>query len=385
MKKLFHLFPFLVVAVLVVLSSPAQAADADHASAEALCIPEVFEPARADCLKLGPSQYMAEMAAQGITLPLRPPPGLAPPAELRYVDNFYARVVSADAQVYGSLEDAVAGASPLYTLEAGFDFVSYVDRVEVRGAPYYMIDYGIWMRGGDMSRISAMPGFQGLRFSNTPDREFGWVLFETQSRRTPGAAGQGSPVRTYYRYDRVTVYRVEQIDDQDWYLVGPDEWLEGRLVGRVTPNPMPPEGVENGRWVEVNLAEQTLAVYEDREMAFATLMASGVPGQWTQPGLFQAYKKKANETMSGSFTADRSDFYYLEDVPWTIYFDQARALHGTYWHNSFGIPQSRGCVNLSTGDARWVFDWIQEGDWIYVWDPTGETPTDPAFYGAGGA
>jgi hypothetical protein len=25
-----------------------------------------------------------------------------------------------------------------------------------------------------------------------------------------------------------------------------------------------------------------------------------------------------------------------------------------------------------------------EGDYVYVWDPTGKTPTDPALYGAGG-
>ena len=103
------------------------------------------------------------------------------------------------------------------------------------------------------------------------------------------------------------------------------------------------------------------------------------------PGLFQIYKKVEAETMRGSTEADRSDFYYLEDVPWTMYFDQARALHGTFWHNRFGWPQSRGCVNLSPGDANWLFQWAKEGDWVYVWDPTGRTPTDPSFYGAGGA
>ena len=43
----------------------------------------------------------------------------------------------------------------------------------------------------------------------------------------------------------------------------------------------------------------------------------------------------------------QDDFYYLEDVPWTMYFDEARALHGAYWHNGFGYPHSHGCVNLS--------------------------------------
>ena len=39
--------------------------------------------------------------------------------------------------------------------------------------------------------------------------------------------------------------------------------------------------------------------------------------------------------MRGSFEADHSDAYYLEDVPWTMYYDKERALHGAYWHNGF--------------------------------------------------
>jgi lipoprotein-anchoring transpeptidase ErfK/SrfK len=68
-----------------------------------------------------------------------------------------------------------------------------------------------------------------------------------------------------------------------------------------------------------------------------------------------------------------------------MYFDQARDMHGTYWHNRFGWPASRGCVNLSPGDANWLFQWAQEGDWVCVWHPTGKTPTDPSLYGDEGA
>ena len=386
MVAIFRLPLLLLAPIVSLLSMSASSPDTAGASRpHVLCLPEIYQVIDSDCLASGPSQYLKDMAVQGITFPLQPLPGVRPSEELRAVSNLYAQVVSPGAAVYSSLDDAVGGTAPRYTLEAGFDYISYIDRVEVNGRPYYAIDHGAWMRGGDLSRISAMPRFQGLEFFSTPTTDFGWVLFETVSKEEPGYANQDNEIQTYYRYDRVPVYQVRQVEGQDWYLIGPGEWIEGRRVGRVTPNPVPPEGVDNDRWVEVNLAEQTLAVYEDRAMVFATLMASGIPGQWTQPGLFQAYLKKANETMSGSFTTNRSDFYYLEDVPWTVYFDQARAFHGTYWHNSFGIPQSRGCVNLSTGDARWLFDWIEEGDWIYVWDPTGETPTDPSLYSAGGA
>ena len=66
--------------------------------------------------------------------------------------------------------------------------------------------------------------------------------------------------------------------------------------------------------------------------------STGVDPFWTRPGIFQIYVKKPAETMSGATEADRSDYYYLEDVPWTMYFDEERALHGAYWHNMFGYP-----------------------------------------------
>jgi len=104
---------------------------------------------------------------------------------------------------------------------------------------------------------------------------------------------------------------------------------------------------------------------------------------YTQPGVFQIYQKLDLETMQGAFEADRSDYYYLQDVPWTMYFDQARALHAAYWRTYFGYPQSHGCVNLSPGDANWLYQWAQEGDTVWVHDPSGRTPTDEDYYGPG--
>ena len=89
--------------------------------------------------------------------------------------------------------------------------------------------------------------------------------------------------------------------------------------------------------------------------------------------------------MSGAFEADKSDYYLFDGVPWTMYFDQARALHGAYWRANFGYSETHGCVNLSLGDANWLYQWAEVGDWVYVWDPSGLTPTDPELYTAGGA
>jgi len=170
-----------------------------------------------------------------------------------------------------------------------------------------------------------------------------------------------------------------------WLMIGPDEWIDKSKTALVYPASTPPQGITNGRWIEVNLLEQTISVYQNNRLVFATLTSTGIPGWWTRPGLFQVTEKLEKTPMSGAFEADRSDYYYLEDVPWTMYFDEARALHGAYWHNYFGYEQSHGCVNLSPGDSHWLYLWANVGDYVYVWDPSGQTPTDPGLYSAGGA
>jgi hypothetical protein len=350
-----------------------------------LCLPGQGYRFSGDCLRSGPVEYLDKMAGLGITFPLRQLTVRKADQTLTAVPYYYAQVTSDNAPVYSSLEDAVRGEPVLRRIEPGFDFVTYIDAAEVQGKRYYMIDPGIWMDGKDLSRIGATSSLQGVTFQRTPNVQFGWIRNQAESKRSPGYFPNDYTGQIYYRYDIVQIYDIREINDERWYLIGPDLWIEGRQVSRVIPNTTPPEGVENGRWIEVNLEEQTLAVYDQSRLVFAAIVATGRDWTWTQPGLFQIYTKKETETMQGAFTADRSDYYYLEDVPWTMYFDQARALHGTYWHNSFGYQASRGCVNLSPGDANWLFTWAQEGDWVYVWDPSGRTPTDPNLYGSGGA
>ena len=160
--------------------------------------------------------------------------------------------------------------------------------------------------------------------------------------------------------------------------------IEHRFIARVIPNYTRPEGVPVDKWIEVNLYEQTLSAYENGKLVFATLISSGTPPFYTKPGVFQVYKKLEFDPMYGTFELDRSDYYYLEEVPYIMYYDDLRALHGAYWQTLLGYQRSHGCVNLSVADSHWLYDWANEGDYVYVWDPSGETPTDPSFYGAGG-
>ncbi len=359
-----------------------------------LCYPAMYLEEPQDCLAAGPAEYLTKMGSLGISFPQRPLQAEHPSADLTLLPYLYLRLKANEATpIYNSMEAAIAGKNPTRWLEAGeMRYLSYIDAVNVNDQPkpdYFQLRDGSWVASSSVARReNAITRFQGITFTQTPTRSFGWVLPlnpYVETKRTPGYDRQDYTGHQITEYGIVEVFASQQVGDTLWHMIGPDEWVPQRAVGLVKVNTTPPEGVTSGRWVEVNLFEQTLAVYDQNRLVFATLIATGAKPFYTRPGVFPIYKRLEVTPMSGSFEADRSDYYYLDDVPYVMYYDQARALHGAYWRTRFGFPQSHGCVNLSPADARWIFEWAKDGDSVYVWDPSGQTPTDPAFYGEGGA
>jgi lipoprotein-anchoring transpeptidase ErfK/SrfK len=347
----------------------------EPASGAVVCAPGVYPEPPGDCLPLGPSTYITEMATLGLTFPQRALSAFEPDPALTQLPYFYFKL---DEDVV-PIVSGPGGGETGQAFQPGFVYVSYVDRVESNGV-YYMLQNGGWIPGKG-SRIGEYSRFQGVQFKKTPPSPFAWPLpFYIDSIPVYRAPSYSAPLttRVIYPYaEIVQVYATQNAEGVDWNMIGPNQWVEARIFATVTPNTTPPEGVTTGRWIDVDLAEQTLAVYDNYQLVFATVIATGLEPFWTRPGLFQIYQKKETETMRNN---DPTDYYYLDNVPWTMYFDKARALHGAYWRTRFGYPQSHGCVNLSVGDSHWLFNWAHEGDYVYVHDPSGLTPTDPALY-----
>jgi len=337
-----------------------------------VCMPDVYLATPDDCMPSGPSTFLTEMAKLGLTFPPRLLPAFKPDPSLTKLPYYYFHLEEDVVPMVSGPGGSNTGQSFL----PGFVYVSYVDRVDTGKGIYYMLQNGGWIPGKG-ARVSEISAFQGLQFFSTPQNAFGWPFEYIPVKKAPGynTAETGTYLNPFI--DIIQIYDTKNVDGADWNMIGPNQWVEARKVAVVFPKPIPPEGVTGNRWIDVNLAEQTLAVYDNYELVFATVIASGLEPFWTKPGLFQIYLKKETETMRNS---DPTDFYYLDNVPWTMYFDKARALHGAYWRTRFGYPQSHGCVNLSVGDSHWLFNWAHEGDFVYVHDPSGQTPTDPALY-----
>ena len=389
MKKL-RLIIFALLSVLIALflftsPAPVTADDSkpDPASDDGLCLPgsdDLFS--NGNCMMEGPAQHLQDLAEIGFTLPTAPLYLTQPPADLGTVPFSYAKVVDDIVPLYGSIED-VNAAKPNQKLPLGrIKYVSLYDKAETDFGLYYKIANGKWISREYITKVGTQ-FFQGYLFKENPSTSFGWILDTTESRVEP-SGNAATTGKEYHRYDVVRAYDSVTENDTEWIMIGPGEWISHHSLSRVIPTYEKPEGVQADRWIEINLYEQVMIVHEGDQIVYATLVATGVDPFFTQPGVFTIYKKIENEYMRGAFEQDRSDYYYLEDVPYIMYFDQSRALHGAYWHTLFGYQRSHGCVNLSIADSHWLYDWANVGDYVYVWDPSGKTPTDPSFYGPGG-
>ncbi|HMR98976.1 MAG TPA: L,D-transpeptidase [Anaerolineales bacterium] len=373
MKNIFSIVFAIAILITLIVQRPVSAhSEPERESGAVLCPPDIYLVDPGDCLPLGPSNYLAELSQLGLTIPPRPLASKRPDPSLPQLPYLYFHLD-------GSLVPVLNGPAGVETGNAympGFVYVSYVDRVDTGHGIYYMLQDGSWIPGKG-ARVSEISSYQGLEFTSTPKRPFGWAFEYIPIKQAPGynAPETGNFINPFT--ELLQVYQTQNVDGADWNMIGPNQWVEARKVAIITPNTVPPPEATTGRWIDVDLAEQTLAVYDNYQLVFAAVIASGLEPFWTRPGTFQIYLKKETENMRNN---DPTDFYYLDNVPWTMYFDKARALHGAYWRTRFGYPQSHGCVNLSVGDAHWLYNWASEGDWVYVHDPSGLTPTDPALY-----
>jgi hypothetical protein len=116
------------------------------------------------------------------------------------------------------------------------------------------------------------------------------------------------------------------------------------------------------RRIEVNLSAQYVTLYENGQVYRNWSMSSGKSGWETHTGEFRIGWKT---TMQDMGCVDGYD-YCTKDVPWVAYFNGDEGFHGTYWHNNFGTPMSHGCINLTVGNAKELYDWAYKGTEVSV-------------------
>lgn len=354
-------------ALVLALAPPAPAA---LASSPLPCAPGYEHSLLTHCTADADGRSLLELVEFGPPR-ARPPVQVEPlPAYNRLLRYHYAQVVEPNAPVYGHPADALEGRPPLRSLGSGFVFVSQEGIADYRDQSFVQINPGEYVRSDDLSPVHPSR-FHGTSIAEPPSEAFGWVIEGIQVRKAPGAEAEADDA-WLPRYASIRIYAAQPAGEWVWYQVGPNQWIEQRAVALIATTP--PANVA-GAWIAVDIFEQTLVAYQDSRPVFATLISSGIAADSTPPGVYHIYAKLNYGRMSGAYRRDRSDYYYLEDVPDIMYFDGDRGLHGAYWHDGFGFKRSHGCVNLAPADARWLFQWAPAGTPVLIFSSASSATT----------
>lgn len=153
----------------------------------------------------------------------------------------------------------------------------------------------------------------------------------------------------------------------DWYVASDfvqvlkDEGLKTTWEDGATPTT---------KKIIVDRSEQKLYAYEGDTLFMEIAISTGLQLTPTPRGTFTVFRKTPSRYMQGPLPGLASDQYYdLPGVPWDLYFTKDGAvIHGAYWHDSFGVPYSHGCVNLSPEDAQKLYYWTPLGTKVIVQD-----------------
>ncbi|MGQ9467705.1 MAG: L,D-transpeptidase [Anaerolineae bacterium] len=176
-----------------------------------------------------------------------------------------------------------------------------------------------------------------------------------------------------YRFYNRTTYHVVGIawDDRGnaWYKIYDElpptdyQWVLATDIRRLTRRELAPiHPFAGAKRIEIDLSQQTVTCYEGNRVVFTCRCASGI-GNSTPEGDHTVILKQVSRHMSNRPQKPEdpvpADLFDLPGVPWNTFFDTSgTAIHGTYWHNDYGVPRSHGCVNVSIDAARWIYRWV---------------------------
>lgn len=244
--------------------------------------------------------------------------------------------------------------------------------------------YGfIW--GGHVQPVWNHPN---IPMTNLPTSSLGqgmWVeitvpyvdlMLDNPPARAPWLKYQQSinlPSRFYYSQ----IIWADQIradeNGQIWYRLnekygsGDIFWGQAEAFRPLTAEEVSPINPDaQDKYIVVKILEQTLSCFEgNTEVHFARISSGALYDAWgnrvdaweTPVGEFPIWRKAISLPLSGGSV---SAGWSLPAVGWvSLFVETGVAIHSTYWHNNYGEPSSRGCVNVKPEDAKWIFRWSQ--------------------------
>jgi lipoprotein-anchoring transpeptidase ErfK/SrfK len=344
-------------------------------------------------LEVGPMAWVCSDTAEVSRDPAAP----APPARAAREDGLpwqYSFVGRDGAEAFLNLPTAESGASPDETLDPGF-VVAVVEERSVRGGRWTRTLHGRWIA---MTELVPFPvsRFHGEELKDGAPLDAAWVVSDVAAVYS-GPSPTGRPAGKLARFERVAWHEERAASHGGSVMVrvsddgvAPQRWVRARDLARAAVSAPPEEAggaSSTERWIDIDLAQQTLVAYEGARPVFATLVSTGRGGGGgqndptaTPEGVHRISAKLTTNDMENlALESDddaSGDPFALEDVPYVQAIDRGVALFGAFWHGDFGRPRGRGNVGVAPKDAAWLFAFTAP-HLLAGWSAVYPTPLEP--------
>ncbi len=191
----------------------------------------------------------------------------------------------------------------------------------------------------------------------------------------------------YYQSNHWVTDIVDGPENKPWYQIT-ESWEGVQYYADATHlepiendefSPIAPDVPLSQKRIEISLRGQSLTAFEEGEVKLKVPVSTGVQNTGfgdlpteTPTGTFNIFSKLPTKYMGDNRLTDTLGDRFLPGVPWVMFFAEGGyALHGAYWHNNFGAPMSRGCVNIRPDIAQWLYRWTSPVAGPYDWEVTG--------------
>ena len=232
----------------------------------------------------------------------------------------------------------------------------------------------IWYQVGSEGYVHSN-GIQPVRTETNPivtEIPLEGLLAEVTVPYTDALWSPGERYHVAYRFYYETTHWVKEVvngpDGIPYYHILEDKWDLSYYVPaahlRVIPESelslLSPAVPSWEKRIEVNTSTQIVTAFEYNQPVYMVKASTGGDfkvGQYaTPPGQHITNHKRPSRHMAAGNLAYNG--YDLPGVPWIMYITESGiALHGTYWHNDFGLARSHGCINLPSKASKWLYRW----------------------------
>jgi len=305
---------------------------------------------------LEPFGWLCSSDAQPTSAPVTTESVLSPVAGTPLPYRYAMVIVEQESflPMWRSLEDLWSHAEPERQLARG-DSIALTDTKEqFEGQTYYLTVDGKVVPMQGTTPVRNYSEWQGIAIDAAMHLPFAWV---TPQKAAVYDAPQGKKVEELARRTKVDVLEELGEGQKRWLRIGEGRYMKASQLNEVRKVERPQGTGTHTQWIDVDLGEQVVVAYAAGQPVYATLTSSGREPNHTPRGNYPVWGKASAITMKSQSYDDEP--YYVNRVPWVLFFQAHNALHGAYWHDRFGMVKSHGCANLAPRDAKYLFDWLE--------------------------